>query len=240
MAEHELTKLQRNAVLQAIQGAGLQLGEFDWMETHTAVNRIGPGNPPYRVQALVHSPTEAAFAFDLDLSRGHHYAIFHPGREGPTERINAGDWATQLSYVRTWLDLVKAEHEAPDLWAELAYQRELMIGEEFENTAFTPEEQEKIAEQLSEAKEYVRATYQLEPEQLERLEAQLDYLVDAARRSRRVEWRNMLIGALLSQVMQAVLPAQPVLQLLFVVLRGLAGMFGGGEPTLPGGPPELT
>jgi hypothetical protein len=50
----------------------------------------------------------------------------------------------------------------------------------------------------------------------------------------------LFVGSLLSQVLQAVLPVQPVLQLLTIVLRGLAQMFGGGGPELPGPPPELT
>lgn len=87
---------------------------------------------------------------------------------------------------------------------------------------------------------YARANFELEPEQLDRIEAQLDYLVEAAKRTRRIDWRNLLIGSLLSQVLQAMLPVQPILQLVTIVLRGLAHMFGGGGPELPGPPPELT
>jgi hypothetical protein len=227
-------------VLEAILAAGLPPTDFRWVEEDTLVNILGAGAPPYRVQALVHEPTDSAFLFDLDTTYVQHYAIFHPGRDGPTERINAGNWAGELGYVRVWLGLVKEEHETPDLWAELGQQRDLMIGEAVANTPFTPEEQEQIAAQLAEAKQYARANLELEPEQLDRIEAQLDYLVEAAQRARRIDWRNLLIGSLLSQVLQAVLPVQPILHLLTIVLRGLSHMFGGGGPELPGSPPELT
>jgi hypothetical protein len=238
VAEHELTKPQRNSVLEAILDEGLSPADFQWLEQLTEVSQHG--KPPFLVQALLHEPTRAGFAFDLDMSYRHHYAVFYPGREGPTELINAGDWQTELSYVRVWLPLVKELHETPDLWAELEQQRDLMIGEAVENTPFTAVEQEQIAAQLTEAKEYVRANVELEPEQLNRIEAQLDYLVEAAKRSRRIDWRNLLVGSLLSLVMQAVLPAQPVVQLLYIVLRGLGHMFGGGAPELPAPPSELT
>ena len=213
--------------------------DFQWVEEHTRANILSSGAPPYRVQALLHEPTDGAFAFDLDTTYGHHYAIFHPGRDWPTEKINAGNWSTELGYVRVWLDLVREEYETPDLWAELGQQRDVMIGEAVENTPFTEEEQEQIAAQLTEAKEYIHANFKLEPEQLARIEAQLDYLVEAAKRSRRIDWRNLLVGSLLSLVMQAVLPDHPIVQLLYIVLRGLGPMFGAGVPELPGLPPGL-
>ena len=78
-----------------------------------------------------------------------------------------------MGYLQEWLGYVRQEHEAPDLWAALGEQRQLMVGESVENTPFTPEEQARIRAHLTEAKEYARANFESEPGQQAKVEAQL-------------------------------------------------------------------
>jgi hypothetical protein len=129
MAHHELLTTQRNQVLAEIRDAGLNPAEFEWRDVVSDVTKTGLGSPPYTVQGIVHLPAGAGFVFDLDSRRGHHYAIFRPGRDGPSERINADTWFVALNYVREWLGLVKREYETPDLWAEIGQRRELLAGD---------------------------------------------------------------------------------------------------------------
>ena len=97
-----------------------------------------------------------------------------------------------------------------------------------ENTPFSADEQRRIETQLTEAKKFVRATYQLTPGQYEAIDARLDYLVDAAKRGvGRIDWRNALVGSLLSLVITSLVPVEPIQQLLPMVLRGIAALFGG-------------
>jgi hypothetical protein len=177
--EHELTTTQRNAVLKAIRESGLRPEDFRWQRLRSSVTKGSPyataSYEPLFIPVLTHEPTEAAFGFDLDTARGHHYAVFHPGREGPTESINATVWSNELVYVREWLGLVKKEHETPDLWGEVGREQELVAppSDDEENTPFTEQEQEQIAVQLHELKELLEGRYHPQGEKLEELEARL-------------------------------------------------------------------
>jgi hypothetical protein len=56
---------------------------------------------------------------------------------------------------------------------------------------------------------------------------------------RRIDWRNSAIGALLSLVLDAVVPVGVIQDALRFVARTLGHLFGGGGAAreLPGGPP---
>lgn len=214
--------------------------DFVWTREPTTATLVGPGHEAETVDLLVHRPTRYHFKFDVQQPQGSLWAFYNPGPEGVPRRDHAGTWEYVWSYFVGWLDRVKAEHEAPDLWATLQQQPALMVGDDVENTPFTPEELLQVTAQLNEVKETVRATLELEPGQIDRIETQLDYLIEAAGRARRIDWRNMLVGVLLSQVIQGLVPVRLIQHILFVVLRGLGAMFGGGgTPMLPGGPDQF-
>jgi hypothetical protein len=242
VAGFSLTKTQRNAVFSAIQAAALDPSDFSWQEGASRVTGVDESLTPFRIDVLVHRPTGYFFLFDLDASAESLWAIFRPGRDGAERRENAGSWGYVYNYVVEWLSYVKREHEAPDLWALLQEERDLVGGdaaEELENTQFSLEEQNRIAQQLNEAKAYVHATYELTSEQGKSIDAQLDYLVDAAKRQGRIDWRNLVVGTLLSLVLQAVLPPEAAQSLLTFVLRSLAGLFGvNATRELTGGTPD--
>jgi hypothetical protein len=235
VADHELLKSQKNQVLAVINRAELSPKDFEWTDVPTAVTATASRSRSYMVQALVHAPTDAWFIFDIDVERGHHYAIFRPGRQGPGEQINAGDWTSEIGYVQRWVEYVKREYEAPDLWGELTRQRELLADApaEIENTPFAPEEQREIARQLREISEYVRRTHELSEAQQEVFEARLGYLEDAASRLGRIDWRNNFIGVMMTLFFESILPPETVRQTLVLTLRGLGHFFG--LPGLPGG-----
>lgn len=163
------------------------------------------------------------------------------GAAGPRDSNPRWRMAIRDPLLIEWAERARAEHEAPDLWAELQQQRELMTGvpEALENTRFTAEERAQIETTLNEAKAYLRSTYELRPAQYEAIEAQLDYLIEASERIGRTDWRGLLVGTLLGLVVQAIVPPEPIRQVMFIVLRGLAGLFGGDAiPELPGSPPR--
>jgi hypothetical protein len=239
--EHELTTPQRNAVLEEVRKAGLLPEDFRWKQLPSSVTKAPPFSlsyEPLSVPVLIHVQTKAAFAFDLDSAHGHHYAVFNPGRQGPTEIINASDWGNEMFYVREWLALVKEEYETPDLWAEVGRERELVAppsSDEEENTPFTHEEQAQIALQLGELKELLAAQYDLEGEKLEELEERIGYLERASRRLGRIDWRQILISQLFALVTRAVIPADAFHEAVQVLAHGIGHLFGSGPPQLPGG-----
>ena len=222
MASYEVTQTRKNAILQHVQAAGLDARDFVWSEEPSEITHVGLGRDAYTVEVLVHQPTGYWFGFDVDDESGGTWAIFLPGRDGIKRREQAGSWDYIFVYVQQWIAFVKQEHEAPDLWHELRRQRELIIGEDVENTPFSAEEQAQLARHLNETREHVATSFELEPGEYELIESRLEYLVEASRRVGRVDWRHLLTGSFLSLVIEGVLPAETVELVLFDVLRGLS------------------
>jgi hypothetical protein len=237
VATHNVSVTRKNAVLGAIQAAGLDAAEFVWNEEPSEITAVGLGREPYTVEVLVHRPTGYSFRFDIDgnTNTGSLWAIYEPGPDGARRREHAGTWEYVFGYVQQWAGWLREEYNSPDLWAELRRGRAQLGGEpaEVENTPFTPQEQAEIGRQLRELKEYVRQTYQLTGEQYRAIDARLDYFAEAAGRLGRVDWRNALVGAFIGAVLQAVVPLEPVQQLLYMALRGLVSLFGADAPELP-------
>jgi hypothetical protein len=228
----ELLKSQRNTVGQIIVNRGLNIQEFVWSATPTSVIQVGLGQEPITVSTLVHGPTGFYFVFDFDSVRNHH-CNFRPGLDSPEERHGPHNWGVQAQYVHTWLGYVKREHEAPDLWQALQGGF-AELPSEVENTAFRPEEQVLIEQQLRAALEAIQRTHELTAAQLQALEEKVEYLVEAAGRFPRLDWRSLLLGSLFEVMISQSLAPDVVRDMLSLVLRGLAQLFGGPElPALP-------
>jgi hypothetical protein len=238
VATFNLTVRQKNDVFDAIRDYGLDPREFVWLEQLTEVTQVGPGHEPYTVQVLAHAPTGYWFQFDVDDRRGSLWAIYVPGPTGARTREKAVMWESAIEYVREWLQAVAADHAALDLWAELDRMKELppVVSGREPNTPFTAHEQAEITAKLGELKEYLRATHQRElgAEQLDALEARLDYLDGAASRMGRIDWRNSFVGALILVTLERVIPADVVQDVWAVAVHTLH-LFGGGPPPLPMG-----
>jgi hypothetical protein len=234
--DHFLLRSQENNVFAAIQAAGLNPEEFEWT---TDYSNFAHGDAAgMRVPVLQHKPSNAFFIFDWSVNRTpeQHVAFYTPGLDQPHDTRHAGNWESQLGYVRSWLEYLRREWEAPDLWAELASGRELgsVVSDAVtDNSPFNPQERAEISQKLEEVKRYVRQTYELNEAQYDAIDARLDYLVDAAARLGRVDWRNAFVGAFLGAVVQAVLPPEPVRDVVSLALRGLGHLFGVHIPELP-------
>jgi hypothetical protein len=223
---HFLLDSQWNDVFAAIQAAGLNPAEFE--RTQASSPRANG-----HVSALHHPPSKATFRFDFDGTQP--WADYTPGYDRPRDERAAGNWDGQLNYVKQWLEYLKREWRAPDLWAELRAQRRLVtaMSSDTGNEPFNPEEQKEIARQLADIKTYVRNTYQLSESQYEAIDARLDYFAEAAKRLGRIDWRNAFIGAFLGAFLQAVLPPELVQDIISLALRSLGPAFGVDIPELP-------
>jgi len=230
--DHYLLPTQSNAVFVAIKDAGLDPNEFKWDK---AYSRATPAyGAPFYVPVLIHGPSGSSFTFDIDRN-GNHYAIFVPSFQTPEGEELTGAWDTQLALVSEWLEYLKREYQAPNLWAELGSQNELAGGElaGVENTPFTPDEQRQIEAQLRETKVFVRKSFELTEEQYLAIDSRLDYLVEASGRMGRVDWRTAFAGVFLTAIVTGVLPGDAVREIMGIALRGLAGLFGVDIPALP-------
>ena len=92
-----------------------------------------------------------------------HSVLFSPGLETVRQRIKPLNWVGKSAMLRNWLTYLKREIEAPDLWASLFQDQELLSSESTEavNTPFTVDEQVQIKETIEEIRVYITSTYSL-------------------------------------------------------------------------------
>jgi hypothetical protein len=196
-----LTKLQKNAVLSWVLDEKCDPTEFEWKEIQGQEHTQFSHNT-YRASELIHFPTGFYVRF------GAVYLTICPGPKSKVEEINLyQDWNARERTVRDWLERVKAEHEAPDLWA-MAFQDRafLRLSSVFEsaNTNFTSEEQQYIAARLDAIRDFVIGSGGLESGQQRLIEAQIQYAKEATKRLGRVDWKGVLINTLFAIAVNAV------------------------------------
>jgi hypothetical protein len=212
-------KWKRNQIFEAIQAVGLDPRDFD----------LEDGDAEFRVK---HKWSDSCFIVGGDAT---HYVGRHITGDGPVWPYDAYSWEAVLTHVGPWLRFLKLDLETPDLWSELQREAELLGGVSNEtnaNTPFTPEEQKEIARRLQELAEYARRTYSLSEPTMQVLNAKLDYLVGAAGRLGRIDWRNVFAGAILGFILSAALPPESARQIILELLRAIGHLFG--HPALPG------
>jgi hypothetical protein len=147
-------------------------------------------------------------------------------------------WEALISRFGRWLAEVKLDLATPDLWADIQREVELLGGasnEVNENTPFTPEERKEIAGRLGELAENLRRTYSLSEPEMLILNAKIDYLVGAAGRLGRIDWRNAFAGAILGFILTAAFPpesARSIFMTCLTLLRAIGHFYG--LPELPG------
>jgi len=236
---HNLTELQYGEVAGAISSAGLTKSDFDWQAVESYATEVGPGSPPFTVPCLVHRPTGYSFLFDL--KDGRHFAVYRPGREGPTARDFSGSWELQFGYLRQWLDLVKANHEAPNFWRALDEQdRDLLAlpaSEQPDDTPFTPEERALVAEQLEGLREQIAAQFDVQGVRLDKLDETIEELNRATGRVGKRDWPHIVRSHLIGLVIDQVIPQGAFyagLAYLSATIGHLLGVHGMRELPGPG------
>ena len=217
-----LKKWQKNEVFDAVQGAGLSPEEFDW--------DLGDDESTLR-----HRPSGAYFAFRGVA--GAYVSRYVTGDSPAEERTGLSQYRL-MEQVKLWLFHLKHDINTPDLWAQLQGEAELLgavSDEAIDNTPLTPAEQEEIAGQLKELRDYVSRTHSLSEAQSQLLEERLDYLAAAAKRVGRKDWLLMAAGVMLSYVLGAALPPHAASDILGTLLTSIGHILGHGPLGLPGG-----
>jgi hypothetical protein len=215
-----LQKWQRNSIFEAIEAVGLDPREFDLAGKRAEVR-------------IKHKRSESYFI--IGGNPGHYVGNYVVG-DASAWPYKVYSWQAMIGRLSSWLEEVKRDLETPDLWAELQREAELLgagSDEIAENTPFTPDEQKEIAGRLQERAEYVRRTYSLSEPQMRLLNAKLDYLVSAAGRLGRIDWRNAFAGAILSFILGATLPPESLRHIFWTLLRAVGHLYG--LPELPSG-----
>ena len=142
------------------------------------------------------------------------------------------DAGNQNTYVRetispasdeTLLELDRYLHPPAPPMAELL--------EDESNTTFEPDDLDRVTAVLTEIK---RRAADLPDEERVRLEAKLDYLIEAARHSRRKEWLIVAVTVISQPFVDGILTPGTVDTVLKAMETGLGALFG--HPTLQLGP----
>jgi hypothetical protein len=217
-----LVKWKKNAVFEAVQGAGLSPQGFFWDDGADDIS-------------LRHRSSGAYFVFAGDAGS---YVTRYAAGDDPVSELPAYSWDRVMERVARWLAEVKRDTETPDLWDELRNQTDLLRGataEALENTPFTADERDEIARQLNELRQYANVTYSLSELQLIDLDSKVDYLVDAAERLGRKDWLNACIGAILAYLLAAAVPPDAAHHIFMTLLTSIAAFFGHGFPGLGSG-----
>jgi hypothetical protein len=209
-----LRKLQRNDIIKAIRAASLDPAEFPLEKLPPNTARIKHGSGSF---------------FNVSEDLQNHFPGISAIGDEPARPFTATSWSIVVKLFEAWLAGVKRDLETPDLWAELQNEARLFefdSGDLAENTPFTREEQAQIARQLQEIAENARSTYSLSGTQMQAIDEKLSYLVDAASRLGRIDWRGLVIGTMLSFALSVALPPEPARHIFFAVLRVIGHRYG--------------
>jgi hypothetical protein len=183
-----LSRTQQNSVYQVAEGVGLDPLDFDLtiaQQPHAGL-----------AETFKHRPTQSYIEFSLSTDK-----IWMPWWPafGPGDRMHfVQNWTAAIETTVRWMRQVKADHDAPDLWAEAFKARQLTDAAghtEGDNTRFTPAEIEIIKPKLDEIEAYIESRQPLDAQQKKIVRGRFQYLLDAAKRGLgRIDWINIFVG----------------------------------------------
>jgi hypothetical protein len=217
-----LQKWQTNDLFEAIQIGGLDPRAFE-MENSGAETQVK------------HKWSRSFFIIGGDAGDYRGHSVVGDGVEWPYEVYS---WHSLMTRFSRWVSEVKTDLDTPDLWAELRSETDLLRSAHTgagDNTPFTRQEQKEIELRLRELEAQVAQTCSLPEREVENLNAKIDYLVKAAGRVGRIDWRNLFVGAVVGYLFTGIPPepARCVFQALVKCLRVIGHLYGHGFPELP-------
>jgi hypothetical protein len=235
-----LLQSQRNAILSMIVDAGFKRSDFHWGATDGAFS----GWPETDVPCLFHTatgffcafalaPIDRAVQYATGVRTGDHVIVVGPGRESPREQHSYLSWDNAVLYIRQWLEHLRREIDAPDLWSlpDVGQSLTALAGSSQPNDPFAPGEVARIQQSLADARAEIEALGDVTHEQLEQVVGHLEHLAQASERFGRKDWVNLLLGATVSLVVQTAMPPD-VAKAVFQALGRALGWLVAGQPLL--------
>lgn len=233
---YKLLKTQKNEVFQILQEEGLEPANFYWAEEPSI------SDSDVFVFCLYYRGSQFYFQFDFFRNlqwrnsndpklTTSHYCEFSPGDDVLVKRENPGSWELQKNYVRFWTLYLSREIDAPDLWGEMEKYKtsvSLALPEQLLNEPIPANEAEKISEQLSSLADKIEKQFELTNEQNQFVRSKLNYLAEAAKRQRSMDWAHTLIGVSVTIAMGLALAPDQAKELweLMRMLGELIHLFG--------------
>lgn len=219
---------QTDEVFRRIQAAQFNPADFKWTpatsDTYGSHRVIG--------ERLVHRPTDFYFDFIEDSKiesgsfgppEGPHSIRFSPSfsyRMGGSTQLN---WDNVLEGFDVWLECLRHEFEAPDLWRQLHEGRlPVLKAEVDEAAAFSSEEVGRLTasvDSLTNELRKKRRKLGLSKDEVELLAKEFDGLKSLTNASNKKQWAHLLVGIVVTFSLQVAYNPDRTRQLLELVGR---------------------
>ncbi|HBB96526.1 MAG TPA: hypothetical protein DC054_14155 [Blastocatellia bacterium] len=208
MADKTLLRSQKNEVFRLLDDAGIDLRRFTWNQIYS------PDNASRLVSRLEY-PDSFFFLFDRGGDNSY-YGGFSPAEYERAVGVTAGTWPKLLDAVQRWAVCLKRELEEPDLWATISEEKKLAEGasEGNDNSPLSPNEQQRLAQNIDEIKEFLAHTFALNQEQAKLVNDRFRYLTEASARMGRKDWINLSLSVLMTIIIGLAMPPEASRELL--------------------------
>jgi hypothetical protein len=197
-----LRTTEKNLVFSLLNEFGFDPADFEWSEIEREEFVQRRHSRTFRVSVLKHRRSQYYMIF------GGVHVVISPGITRKVDgEEHLGQWGFKENYCRIWLNELRKEVDAPDLWASVGQERMLSnaASSTSENQPFNPSERNTIAAQLHELKRYLLAGHQFQAEQAEFIEGQFKYLKEASERLGRKDWLNVALSGFVGLIVELAL-----------------------------------
>lgn len=210
-----LLKSQQNELFDMIIEIGLSPSLFE----------IESANDPRRfrddeVTAFKARGSQYFFMFALYHS-GQHAVEFSPGNHTISEYYKSGPtWEDQKQLFGNWLSYLKRELIQPDKWADmLKYgQSVALVLDSSEEWHFSDQEVQEIIAASEFAKARAALLLDLSNDQIKLIGERLDYICEKTKSLSKLDWKNIMAGALVGLMVDLSLSPQKA-SMLWEILR---------------------
>lgn len=126
------------------------------------------------------------------------------------------EWPGQVQNVEAWARNLKREFAEPDLWSTISEEKRLAEGasQSNGNSPFSPEERQRLAQDVKEIRQFLARTYSLNQEQAKFVDDRLHYLTEASERVGRKDWINLTLSVLMTIIISLAMPPDASRELL--------------------------
>ena len=227
---------ERNEVFQLLRERDFDPRRFKWNEEGSRLTHVRTGHW-FDFEYEGTQPPQSLLSYLLRREIPFRGRAYFPASWGGIELIHGGSWVDAMERVADWLEVVRQD-DIPDLWAAIDQESDFLDAEsDHENTPFTPEEKAHIVTTIGELKVFLVETHgsTMTSDQLAAIQSRLDYLAGAVSRMGRLDWRNLMAGALIGLAVQGLAPEAPVRDVLRLLIAGVSHFFGPDLGLPPGG-----
>lgn len=199
-------------------------------------HRVDPAdcdlNTSAQVIRLHHKPTGSDFRF---MDHGDVWVIDFLVEDGPNHvGLRAGTWDELLDQLTEWALEARYVTETADFWEELRRAPEILAAAQSadaSNEPFTADEQAEISTRIDQVKDVVRRENpELTAEQISAVEETLEEVKEASTRVGRKDWVMLTNGALLSLIVNDLVPTHVLQSVFNMLITGIGHLFGIGGP----------